>query len=444
MQQQPDNINLPLCVDLDGTLVRTDTLHEHLLSTIFHSTLSTLYSAKHLLTGKARFKSELSNIRDFSADHLPVNEQVTDLIASQPSGRETILVTGASSQIANAVAEKTGLFTSVMSSDDQTNLTGEIKRQKLVNTFGEKGFDYIGNDYVDMPVFESANRGYLISRDEKLIQSTKDQFSHVDCLKEDSVGLKEWLKLLRAHHWVKNVLIFIPLFLEHRLFDADAVISAILCFIAFSLLASLTYILNDLHDLKSDRQNTVKSTRPLASGLISISASVKVVAALLAIFLVLLLILPKPVITVLLFYLVATLSYTLFIKQILFLDVSLALAKRVAELKNLGKENRTDTVGRGYAVDDETILLPAGVSAGNISVLIVALYINSDKVINMYNYPEFLWGLCPLLIYWLGRVWIVTARGYMTEDPLVYALKDRVSSFLLFIFFACIVLASPA
>ena len=479
MQQQPDNINLPLCVDLDGTLVRTDTLHEHLLSTMFHSTLSTLYSAKHLLSGKARFKSELSNIRDFSADHLPVNEQVTDLIASQPSGRETILVTGASSQIANAVAEKTGLFTSVMSSDDQTNLTGEIKRQKLVNTFGEKGFDYIGNDYVDMPVFESANRGYLISRDEKLIQSTKDQFSHVDCLKEDSLGLKEWLKLLRAHHWVKNVLIFIPLFLEHRLFDANAVISAILCFIAFSLLASLTYILNDLHDLKSDRQNTVKSTRPLASGLISISASVKVVAALLAIFLVLLLILPKAVITVLLFYLVATLSYTLFIKQILFLDVvtlaclqtlriiagifainsawsfwvlsfsifffvSLALAKRVAELKNLGKENRTDTVGRGYAVDDETILLPAGVSAGNISVLIVALYINSDKVINMYNYPEFLWGLCPLLIYWLGRVWIVTARGYMTEDPLVYALKDRVSSFLLFIFFACIVLASPA
>ena len=348
-----------------------------------------------------------------------------------------------------------------------------------MNTFGEKGFDYVGNDYVDLPVFESANRGYLISNDGKLIQSTKDQFNHVDCLEEDSVGFKDWLKLLRAHHWVKNTLIFIPLFLEHRIFDASAVISSVLCFIAFSLLASVTYILNDLHDLQSDRQNSTKSNRPIASGLISISASIKVAAGAFALFLVLLFFLPQPLIAVLFFYLVATICYTMFIKQILFLDVvtlaclqtlriiagifainsewsfwvlsfsiffflSLALAKRVAELKNLGKENRTDTVGRGYAVDDVTILLPAGVSAGNISVLIVALYINSDKVVKMYLSPEFLWGLCPLLIYWLGRIWIVTARGYMTEDPLVYALKYRVSLFLLFVFATCILLATPA
>ena len=237
-------------------------------------------------------------------------------------------------------------------------------------------------------------------------------------------------------------------------------------------------MLNDLHDIQADRQNATKSNRPLASGLISISEGVKLAGWLSLALVLLLFFLPKALIGVLIVYLFTTLSYTLYIKQILFLDVvtlaclqtlriiagivainaeysfwvlsfsiffflSLALAKRVAELKNLSKENRTETVGRGYVVGDIDVIMPAGVSAGNISVLIVALYINSEKVIQMYQAPQFLWVICPLLIYWLGRIWIVTARGFMTEDPLIYAMKDKISLLTFLGFAFCIVLALP-
>jgi len=380
MSKPITNNNIPLCVDLDGTYVRTDTLHEHLLTNV---------------------------------THLPINEQVVSLVSGQISERETILVTGASSQIATAVLKENDLFTSSISSDGLTNLTGENKRDRLVDEFGEKGYDYIGNDYVDWPVFESAQKGYLISRDKKLIEETQSRFEHVECILEKPRQLKDWLRLLRVHHWMKNILIFI----------------------AFSLLASMTYLLNDLHDIRADRQNATKSNRPLASGLISISEGIRLAGCLFLIFTLLLFLLPKALIGVLIIYLLTTVSYTLYIKQILFLDVvtlaclqtlriiagivaidanysfwvlsfsiffflSLALAKRVAELKNLRKENRTETVGRGYVVGDIDVIVPAGISAGNISVLIVALYINSEKVIQMYQAPQFLWIICLLLIYW--------------------------------------------
>lgn len=478
MSQSTANFSLPLCVDLDGTLVRTDTLHEHLIAATSQSTIKTLLSFKYLLAGKAKFKAELAKIRSLPADNLPVNDHVIEFISSQPTEREKVLVTGATTTTASAVAEKTGLFSSVMASDDLTNLTGEKKRQKLVEKYGEKGFDYIGNDYVDWPVFESANQGYIVSNDQKLIDDTTAQYSHIATIEQEKSTAKDWMKLLRVHHWAKNLLVFIPLLLEHRIFDIQLIIQSVLCFLAFSLLASATYILNDLHDIHADRQNTTKCKRPLASGAISIAAGIKTCALLLVLLAILLFFLGSSLIAVLAFYLVATLSYTLFIKQILFLDVvtlaclqtlriiagivainalwsfwvlsfsmffflSLALAKRVTELKNLDKENRTESVGRGYEVGDISILMPAGVSAGNISVLIVALYINSEKVIKMYFVPEFLWGLCPLLVYWLGRIWIVTARGYMTEDPLVYALKDKISILIAFAFAACVLLASP-
>ena len=478
MSEQTNKSNIPLCVDLDGTYVRTDTLHEHLLRNFTQSTSKTLHSLKNLFEGKAQFKASLSRINDFSAEHLPINEHVVEIIAKQSSGREKILVTGASSQIATAVVQETSLFTSSISSDEKTNLTGENKRDKLVAEFGEQGYDYIGNDYIDWPVFESAKKGYLVSRDKTLVEETQSRFPHVECIVEEPRKITDWIKLLRVHHWLKNLLIFIPLFLEHRIFDLQLIWMTVLGFIAFSVLASVTYLLNDLHDIHADRQNVTKSARALASGLISISEGVKLAGGLFAVFVLLLFFLPKALIGVLIVYLITTLAYTLYIKQILFLDVvtlaclqtlriiagivainadysfwvlsfsiffflSLALAKRVAELKNLYKLNRTETVGRGYAVDDIDVLLPAGVSAGNISVLIVALYINSEKVIQMYQAPQFLWIICPLLIYWLGRIWIVTARGYMTEDPLIYAMKDKISLLTFFGFALCIALALP-
>jgi len=272
----------------------------------------------------------------------------------------------------------------------------------------------------------------------------------------------DWLRLLRLHQWAKNLLIFVPIGLDHGFGNLHDFIILIGCFFAFSLLASLTYIINDLLDLKSDRLNSTKSKRSLAKGSISIKQGLRVILVLLVCVLLLVSVLPRDFNLILCVYLLTTLSYTLWWKKYVYLDVcvlaalhsmrilagtvaiqlewsfwlvcfslfmfmSLALAKRVAELLNLQKTDRFKSIGRGYAVSDIQILTTSGLSSAHLSVLVVALYINSDKVQQNYQTPEVLWSICPLLLYWTGRVWLITSRGEMHEDPIVFALKDGTS-----------------
>ena len=273
---------------------------------------------------------------------------------------------------------------------------------------------------------------------------------------------RNYIKAIRVHQWVKNLLIFIPFFLEHRFNDLNGIYALVLSFLCMSLLASSTYIANDLLDLEADRANTTKKSRAIASGLISVKQALAIMVILIVAVFMIASQLPTLFQLVLVAYFISSLSYSFFFKSVAILDVcilaslftlriiggcvvinaewsfwllafsmffflSLALAKRVSELENIKREKGSFPIGRGYQVIDLPILTNAGVSSGLLSILVVALYINSNKVEKMYQYPEILWLICPLLLYWIVRVWMITARGKMHEDPVLFAIRDRVS-----------------
>lgn len=372
------------------------------------------------------------------------------------AGRKLILVTGASEKIAHQFHAHFKIFDDVFSSTDALNLTGDAKRDYLVDTFGRGKFDYIGNDKVDYTVWESACKVYVVSRDNKFLRETAERFDIEQTFVSPQPGFRDWVQLIRVHQRAKNFLLFVPLGLDHSVSSIHNFAVLIGCFFAFSFLASLTYIINDLLDLRSDRLNLTKSKRSLARGIITIREGLRTILLLTIIVSLLLLFLPHEFSSVLLIYLTFTLSYTFYWKKYVYLDIcvlaglhslrviagtvaiqlewsfwllcfslfifmSLALAKRVAELINLKKLEIFETIGRGYVVGDIPILTASGLSSAHLSVLVVALYINSDKVLRMYQTPEVLWSICPLLLYWTGRIWLITSRGEMHEDPIVFA-----------------------
>lgn len=452
----------PLCVDLDGTLIKTDSLHELFLQLIKQNPLYCILAIFWLFKSKAYFKAEIAKIIHLSPENLPYNEKVINYIKTQKSKRDIYLVTGSNKILADSIAKYLHLFDGVIASDSKINLTGEKKKHHLIECFGEHGFEYIGNDKVDFPVWEASSAVSVVSQDNSFLQKVRDSFSIEKEFISPTPTIRNYLKAIRLHQWVKNLLVFIPFFLDHRFNDSNAFIPLVLAFLCLSLIASFTYIINDLLDLESDRQNQYKSNRPFASCLISIKQAVVLMSFLLVGIVVLLSLLSFPVIVVLLVYLFTTLSYSFYFKRIAILDVtilaglfslrvitgvvsidvewsfwllafsmffflSLAFAKRYSEVDNLRIEGRDSTVGRGYVVDDLPMLNNSGIATGYISILVIALYIESEKVREMYTHPEILWLICPVLLFWIGRIWLITGRGEMHEDPIVFAIKDKVS-----------------
>jgi len=464
LQTSPDqsDVNIPLCVDLDGTLLRSDMLLESLLAMIKQQPLCVFQLPLWLVKGRAHLKSQVASRVNFRSSHLPFNEEVTEYVREQRAKRRTVLVTGTHQSLAEEVVETLELFDEVVGSTAETNLTSHRKRDFLEGRFGVDGFDYIGNDKDDLDVWPAARHAMVVSTPKGIASDQTQTFQRV--FKERTNGLSDYMSLMRVHQWSKNALIAVPFFLDQRLHDGAAFFAVVLAFIAMSLLASATYIVNDMLDLQSDRQNATKSKRALASGAVSIVRGIQVIGVLVFLLLLITLALPVAVNIALLVYLVVTLAYTFMLKRKAMLDVitiaglhtmrviagtlviqaawsfwllafsmffffSLASAKRVAELINLQQAGRQATVGRDYQIADIPVMLASGVSTGFISVMIVALYINSEKVQTLYANPMILWLLCPVLMYWIGRVWIFTARGRMHEDPIVFAIRDRLSMF---------------
>jgi len=462
----------PLCVDLDRTLIKSDTLLELFLKGLKECPFETIKSLFLLKEGKARFKERLANLVELDVADLSFHQDIVTFVKSQPKQRDIVLATGAHQIVADRIAAQTGLFDKVLATDSSTNLAGTNKRNCLVAKYGQEGFDYIGNDYIDWPILEAADNKYLVASQGKFLDQSQAQFSDLEVFAIDKPSVKDWLYLLRVHQWVKNLLLFIPFLLEHNLSDLMVWMIVLGCFSAFSFLASATYIVNDLLDLRSDRSNATKSKRPLPAGKISIPQAVKAATGMLFLSACLLVFLPWEFTVVLIFYLFSTLLYSFLLKSRLYVDIialaalhtlrivagtvaisaewsfwllgfsmffflSLATAKRVAELENLKASGLERTKGRDYSIFDIPMLTTSGVSSGYASILIVALYINSEKVIRMYATPEILWLLCPLLLYWTGRIWLITSRGQMHEDPIIYALKDKISFYVLL---SCVVL----
>lgn len=455
---------MPLCVDLDGTLVNTDLTVESICGVLRRSPWLFLAIPLWVLRGKHRLKAELARRAPIDVSVLPYNEAVVRLVVeAREAGRRTVLVTGSNQHYADLVATHLGLFDDVFGSNDDVNLTGARKAELLNTRYAQGAYEYVANGSVDLAIWKSAGAAVTVNASRRVVERAAGMDKpHAD-IPAPRAGLRSWLKAVRLHQWAKNALIFVPLITSHRLLDAQAFVAALSAFLSFGLCASATYIFNDLLDLDSDRHHRSKKRRPFAAGVLSIRSGILVAAVLLASGIALSSFLRPAFQLVLLAYLVSTLMYSVALKRVASLDVlilaglytlriiagafaaeirlsfwllafsmfiflCLALVKRVAELIEIDRradDNPAEQAkGRDYGTADIPILQILGATSGYLAVLVLALYINSDEVSLLYRTPEILWLIAPLLLLWVTRLWVVTTRGYMDDDPVFFAIKD--------------------
>jgi len=467
----------PLVVDLDGTLVTTDLLAESFLLLIKRQPLSLLQVPLWLAQGKAYFKQQVAERALPDTQTLPYEGELLAYLQTQKQqGRRLLLATASDQRLAREVADRLGLFDEVLASDGRTNLGGEHKRARLVERFGERGFDYAANAHRDIPVWRSARRAILVhpapglSRRLVGIIPVERTFP-----REGPIG-SALLETLRLRHWLKNGLVFVPLGASHQLFDLGLLFQAFLTFIAFSLCASVVYVINDLLDLPSDRHHPHKRERPLASGRLPAAYPIALVPLLLVGGLALGGWISPLVLAILAFYVALMLAYSQALKDVAILDVmvlasgytlrilagaaavaimpspwliafsgflffSLALTKRYAELVTMRSLEGARAHARAYLLADRELIATLGVASGHIAVVVLALYISSTPAHHLYSRYQLIWLVCGLLLYWISHLWLIAHRGRMDDDPLVFALKDRTSGILIVLMGLVVVLA---
>ncbi len=460
LKQKP---RYPLCVDLDGTLVKSDTLIEAIFKMAKSHFWQLLLAPLWLLKGKAYFKEKIFSMSTLDVAELPYNEEVLEYLKAEfSSGRDLVLATASSYRIAEKVSNHLGIFEKVIASDPETNLSGEKKAEALVKAFGEKQFSYMGNAEIDLKVWKHAASADVVFADRNLLSRAKKLCQVDNIFARPRSFFKLIRKAIRVHQWTKNALIFLPLILAHKIGDVDAIINAIHAFFAFAMTASSVYLINDLLDLESDRRHPDNKKRPFASGELALQWGVVLAPAMLTIGIIAAAALSMSFLWVVLGYFALTTAYSLHLKQIALLDVivlaflyawrifagaiainvylsqwllvfagffflSLALVKRCSELILMNRKNLEANPRRGYWVSDLSQLVSFGSASGYLAVLVFALYVNSEQVVKSYQTPEALWFICPFLLYWISRMWLKAHRGLMHTDPLVFAVKDRVS-----------------
>ena len=451
----------PICVDLDGSLVCSDTLVELVLALLREQPLYVFVLPLWLLYGKSRFKDEIARRVALDARVLPYNAELLDwLRRARAEGRPIWLCTAAHERVAHSVAEHLDLFDGVIATSAADNLSGRRKTERLVELFGAQRYDYVGNARVDLPVWSSA-RCAIVADAQRAFADRVSRVTRVEqVFPRAPRDARLFLRAIRVHQWLKNLLVFVPLGAAHLVGDGRAVAAAILAFVAFSLCASGVYLINDLLDLESDRRHPRKRERPFASGRLPLVHGAVMALVLLVAAAALSLAFSPQLALVLAVYFAATMLYSLRAKRIVMVDVvllsalytlriiagtvaigvplsfwllafsmflflSLALVKRHAELLVLADA----LPGRGYRREDTPVVMGFGAASGFASVLVLALYINSPQSAALYERPEVIWLLCPLLMYWIMRMWLKAHRGEMHDDPVVFAVTDRVSLF---------------
>ncbi|HZP11666.1 MAG TPA: UbiA family prenyltransferase [Nevskiaceae bacterium] len=467
-----------LCVDLDGTLIHTDLLYESVLTLLRQSPLSILKLPLWLLRGRAHFKQQVALRVQPDAANLPYNDAlVAELKRERSRGRRMVLVTGSPTAFAQQVAEKLGLFDEVLATDEAVNLTGRRKAERLVQRFGVRGYDYAGDSYADVPVWSQAREGWTVDAPAMALKvATGARFTHRFDRPRASPLL--YLKAIRVHQWLKNLLVFVPLLAAHLAGQVSLLADAALMFVAFSLCASSGYVLNDLFDLAADRAHPRKRKRPFASGALPLTHGIVMVPALLATAMAIVgLQLGLLALAVLVTYYFGTLAYSLFLKQRAIVDVitlaglytlriiagsaatliwpsfwllafsmflffSLAVVKRYSEVLSVQARGEAQLHSRGYRTEDRLVLSVMGVASGFMAVLVLALYVQSGPVRSLYHYPALVSLLCPLMLYWICRTWFKAHRGEMHDDPLVFAATDRISLVVAALFALILIVAT--
>ena len=458
MDARSDIRTVPLCIDLDGTLIATDTLWEGLALLLLRRPWLIFAAIYWATQGKHVLKREVAARSERQPADWPYRDPVLTLIRNaRAEGRPVWLVTGAAEKTATGIGRHLGLFDRILHSDDAENLTSTRKRNRLVTECGEGGFDYVGNSRDDLKVFDAARHSLIVQPDRAARSwGTANGGTFIDTGRVSRIVL---FKAIRVHQWLKNVLIGVPLALGHEWTNLAALAAVAGAFFSFSFFASAVYVLNDIIDLGNDRRHARKRFRPIAAGAISIPVALAVAAGLLVASIGLASLLPPLYWAVLAIYGVTTTTYTFVLKRKLLVDVftlaglytlriiagamaidsylsfwllafsiffflSLALVKRYVELDETEIDMGEKLNGRSYLGSDKAMVAQGGVSSAFAAALVLALYINSDQVTSMYAAPWLLWPLCPIILYMLLRIWILAGRSQMHDDPVVFIMRD--------------------
>jgi 4-hydroxybenzoate polyprenyltransferase/phosphoserine phosphatase len=454
---------LPLCVDLDGTLVFADTMYEAALKALKNHPGIVWRWPAWAMKGKAYFKEQICKRAQLQVEMLPYNQDLLAYLRQQKKqGRPLILASGTHHTIAQAVADHLGIFSEVIATSGERNLAGEHKAEALNERFGHGKYAYAGNSSADLPVWKQAAEGIVVNASDKVIAQAKKLTTVINVFPRRRVTADTVRRALRVHQWVKNILIFIPLLMAHRLLNIPQLSAAIFGFIAFCSTASSIYIVNDLFDIEADRQHPRKRYRPFAAGTLTIPQGLKLWLGLNVISLAIALFLPWPFFVITVLYAVINLAYSLYLKQIavidvlllasvytlriyagaeassvaishwllafsMFLFISLALIKRYVELDNLHQTGKHLAAGRGYTSGDRALIFRFGLASAAVCLGVLAFYVTGDAVRSLYSRPFVLWLMLPLFGAWLARVWWLVKANKVHEDPIVFAMTDTVS-----------------
>jgi 4-hydroxybenzoate polyprenyltransferase/phosphoserine phosphatase len=455
----------PLYVDLDGTLIKTNTLHEAIIALIRTKPWYVFRMLFWVTRGQAYLWHRLSEQISLNAALLPYRPEVLNYLEGERSkNRKIVLISGAHEAIVESVANYLGLFDDYLGSNESVHLVSHKKLSAIARHDGDKSFSYMGDSSDDICIWKDSFHAIVVGANQSFarkVQNVVESVGHLEVACKPAY--KAILRALRPHQWAKNLLLFAAVFLGHKFNDLSLVLNSTLGFVAFSLCGSAVYIINDLVDLEADRLHPKKRTRPFAAGDIS-----AVIGALLSVLLFLTALvvsvnLSLAFTAVLLTYFTLTLLYTFSFKEKLLIDVfllgllytlrvwaggvctgivisnwalaffmclflSLALAKRYSELSDAAAANREGSLyRRGYRISDMQFLMSLGCSSALMSVVVVALYINSPDVTRYYRRPSMLWVVCPIFAYWLSRLWLIAARGDLDEDPVLFAIRDKLS-----------------
>jgi 4-hydroxybenzoate polyprenyltransferase len=473
-------VETALCVDLDGTLVKSDTLVDSTLALARQQPAALLKLPGWLMQGKAALKKHLTSAVQLDVAHLPYNRELMQFLEQQhATGRRIYLATAADTVLAERVAEHLGIFTGVLASDGALNLAGKNKLAAFRSRFGDD-FCYIGNASPDIPLLTHCLSPMVANPTAGLTAGLRRaKVTPVRTFIDKASTLKAWLKAIRLHQWAKNILIFLPLLLAHR-WNGGLIAGTVVAFLSFGLCASATYIVNDLLDLEADRKHIKKRRRPFAAGDLSAIKGVTVVGLFLAASLALAILLPSIIAWIdpsaalqfpykfvawLGIYAVTTSAYSFRLKRMVLVDVivlsglytiriiagaaatgipispwlaafsiffflSLAFVKRFAELESLRLRGAAPANGRGYLISDIEQLRSFGSASGYVSVFVLTLYISGLNAEPLYSHTARLWLLLPVLLLWISRLWLLASRGELDEDPVVYAITDKRSLFL--------------
>ncbi len=461
-----DEDNYPVVVDLDGTFIKTDILHEGVIIFLRRNPLNLFLCIYWWMKGTVFLKKQIYKRARIKYELLPVNKEVLNFLeAEKDKGRKLVLATASLMKHAREILRIYPIFNEVYGTSE-INLKGENKLNVLVNEFGYSNFDYIGNSRSDLKIFTASRYSYLVNPSRTLERKTRYR-STVKHVWKSKVSIADYLKAIRVYQWLKNLLIFVPLLTSHS-FSISHFLEAVEGFFAFSLVASSGYLVNDLFDLNMDRVHPRKRFRPFASGKMPILSGSILACILLAAGLLIGTQFDLSFFMILITYFGVSFSYSMYFKKMILYDVfilaslysirviagglvanihisfwlilfstfiflSLAFVKRFSELRKIKTGSNLLDRGRGYSTLDIDLIQMMGIASGFLSIVVFALYINSPEVLKLYSHPKVLWPLSFLFLVWISRIWVITNRGEMTDDPIVFAIKDTSSYIVLFL-----------